>query len=60
MPFEMRLGVIHPLDGAPAAFEAVEQAYPRSEVTLRQAARIVRRRVQPGQSPQIDADPGGA
>ena len=38
---ELRLGMIYPLDGAIAAFEAAE-VYPRSEVTLRQACRVVR------------------
>ena len=56
---EMRLAVIYPLDGAIAAFEAVERFYPSSEVTLRQAARVVRRRNRPGVPDRPDADPGG-
>lgn len=56
---EMRLGVIYPLDGALAAFEAVKAAYPRSEVTLRQAARVVRRRERLATPRHADADPGG-
>ncbi len=56
---EMRLAVIYPLDGALAAVEAVQAAYPRNEVTLRQAARVVRRRDRPGVPAHTDADPGG-
>ncbi|QGY01481.1 hypothetical protein MMSR116_05875 [Methylobacterium mesophilicum SR1.6/6] len=56
---EMRLAVIYPLAGALAAFEAVQAAYPQSEVTLRQAARVVRRRDRPGAPTHVDADPGG-
>lgn len=41
---EMRLAVIYPLDGAVAAYEAVEGAYPNNEITLRQGIRIVRKR----------------
>ncbi|WP_083936123.1 hypothetical protein [Methylobacterium sp. B1] len=41
---EMRLAVIYPLDGAVAAYEAVEGAYPHNEITLRQGIRIVRKR----------------
>lgn len=41
---EMRLAVIYPLDGAVAAFEAVEGAYPQNEITLRQCIRVVRKR----------------
>jgi hypothetical protein len=41
---EMRLAVIYPLDGAIAAFEAVEGAYPHNEITLRKGARVVRKR----------------
>ena len=48
---ELRLGVIYPLDGAIAAFEAV---------TLRQGARVLCRRGRPGVPEHIDADPGGA
>ncbi len=44
---EMRLAVIYPLDGAVAAFEAVEGAYPHSEITLRQGIRVVRKRARP-------------
>jgi hypothetical protein len=57
---EMRLAVIYPLDGALAAFEAVEAAFPKSEVTLRQACRVVRRRERTGTPAHVDADPGGA
>ena len=57
---ELRLGVIYPLDGAIAAFEAVKDAYPRDEVTLRQGARVLCRRGRPGVPEHIDADPGGA
>jgi hypothetical protein len=56
---EMRLAVIYPLDGALAAFEAVKAAFPKSEVTLRQACRVVRRRERPGAPAHVDADPGG-
>ncbi|WP_082317019.1 hypothetical protein [Methylobacterium sp. ARG-1] len=44
---EMRLAVIHPIDGALAAFEVVEGAYPRNEITLRQGIRVVRKRERP-------------
>lgn len=54
---ELRLGIIYPLDGARAAFEAVKDAYPRDEVTLRQAARVLCRRARPGAPDQVDADP---
>lgn len=57
---ELRLGVIYPLDGARAAFEAVKDAYPRDEVTLRQGARVLCRRARPGAPDHVDADPGGA
>lgn len=40
---EIRLEVIYPIDGAVAAYEAVEGAYPHSEITLRQGIRIVRK-----------------
>ena len=43
-----------------AAFEAVKEAYPRNEVTLRQAVRVVRRRERPGTPRHADADPGSA
>ncbi|APT31950.1 hypothetical protein MCBMB27_02659 [Methylobacterium phyllosphaerae] len=56
---EMRLAVIYPLDGAIAAFEAVQAAYPKNEVTLRQACRVVRSRDRPGALNHADADPGG-
>ncbi|GJE51608.1 hypothetical protein GOFOIKOB_4669 [Methylobacterium tardum] len=56
---ELRLGVIYPLDGAIAAFEAVKGAYPRDEVTLRQGARVLYRRARPGAPDHVDANPGG-
>lgn len=47
---EIRLAVIYPLDGALAAFEAVEGAYPRNEITVRQGIRVVRKRERPDPS----------
>lgn len=44
---ELRLAVIYPLDGALAAFEAVNDACPRSEITLRQACRVLCKRERP-------------
>jgi hypothetical protein len=52
--------VIYPLDGAIAAFEAVKDAYPRDEVTLRQGARVLCRRARPGAPDHVDANPGVA
>ena len=57
---ELRPGVIYPLDGARATFEAVKDAYPRKEVTLRQACRVLCKRERPGKLPHDDADPGEA
>ncbi len=56
---ELRLGVIYPLDGALAAFEAVKDAYPRNEITLRQACRVLCKRERPGEPTHVVADPGG-
>lgn len=57
---ELRLAVIYPLDGALAAFEALKDAHPRNEITLRQACRVLCKRERPGAPAHVDADPGGA
>jgi hypothetical protein len=38
--------------------EAVKDAYPRNEVTLRQACRVLCKRERPGAPASVDADPG--
>ena len=55
---EVQLAVIYRLDGVLAASDALQDAYSRTEVRLRQAARVGRQRERPGQSSHIDADPG--
>lgn len=54
------MGILkNPFDGALAAFETVKEAYPRNEITLRKACRVLRKREREDSPAHVDANPDG-